>query len=119
MSAQSQCVRSKERRSCDSAQKEEACGSEEVDEGKLAYLFHLYASVSWKSVVKPRYRVIEQRFPAGTDYPGRLTFQLEIPAGLIRKTESSLAEKAGHLEMLRGGKKSKKEGLEKKDGTKK
>ncbi|KAL8892697.1 MAG: hypothetical protein Q9205_000189 [Flavoplaca limonia] len=40
-------------------------------------------------------------------------------AGLIRKTESSLAEKAGHLEMLRGGKKSKKEGLEKKDGTKK
>ncbi|KAL8859099.1 MAG: hypothetical protein Q9178_004362 [Gyalolechia marmorata] len=34
-------------------------------------------------------------------------------AGLIRKTESSLAEKAGHLEMLRGGKKSKKEGTEK------
>ncbi|KAI4249619.1 MAG: hypothetical protein L6R40_000408 [Gallowayella cf. fulva] len=35
-------------------------------------------------------------------------------AGLIRKTESSLAEKAGHLEMLRGGKKSKKGNLEKK-----
>lgn len=43
-------------------------------------------------------------------------------AGLIRKTEASLAEKAGHLEMLSGGKKGKKgEGGEKKkkDGGKK
>lgn len=31
-------------------------------------------------------------------------------AGLINKTERSLAEKAGHLEMLKGGKKGKKDG---------
>ncbi|KAL8808184.1 MAG: hypothetical protein Q9182_000248 [Xanthomendoza sp. 2 TL-2023] len=31
--------------------------------------------------------------------------------GLIRKTEANLAEKAGHLEMLAGGKKSKKGAL--------
>ncbi|KAI4145690.1 MAG: hypothetical protein L6R39_003727 [Caloplaca ligustica] len=31
-------------------------------------------------------------------------------SGLIKKTEQSLAEKAGHLEMLSGGKKSKKGG---------
>ncbi|KAF2265521.1 hypothetical protein CC78DRAFT_579269 [Lojkania enalia] len=35
-------------------------------------------------------------------------------AGLTAKTEKMLAEKAGHLEMLRGGKKDKKEG--KKEG---
>lgn len=32
-------------------------------------------------------------------------------AGLIKKTEQTLAEKAGHLEMLNGGKKTKKDTL--------
>ncbi|CAL8584429.1 hypothetical protein XPA_010031 [Xanthoria parietina] len=44
-------------------------------------------------------------------------------AGLIRKTEASLAEKAGHLEMLAGGKKGGKRGggeeKKQKDGEKK
>lgn len=35
-------------------------------------------------------------------------------AGLIGQTEKLLAEKAGHLEMLKGGKKEKKEKKEKK-----
>lgn len=37
-------------------------------------------------------------------------------AGLVGQTEKLLAEKAGHLEMLKGGKKDRKEG--KKDGKK-
>ena len=40
-------------------------------------------------------------------------------AGLVAKTERNLAEKAGHLEMLAGGKKKKgngEEGKGKKDG---
>lgn len=35
-------------------------------------------------------------------------------SGLVGQTEKLLAEKAGHLEMLKGGKKDKKEGGEKK-----
>lgn len=34
-------------------------------------------------------------------------------AGLVGQTEKFLAEKAGHLEILKGGKKDKKEGAKK------
>ncbi|KAL4922744.1 hypothetical protein BDW62DRAFT_2504 [Aspergillus aurantiobrunneus] len=42
----------------------------------------------------------------------------KLSAGLTAKTERSLAQRAGHLEMLAGGKKDKKAGKEKEKGGK-
>ena len=43
----------------------------------------------------------------------KLTVVKKYSSGLIKKTEQSLAEKAGHLEILKGGKKSKRDAPEK------
>ncbi|CAE7032238.1 hypothetical protein CFE70_004574 [Pyrenophora teres f. teres 0-1] len=40
-------------------------------------------------------------------------------SGLVGQTEKLLAQKAGHLEMLKGGKRDKKEGAKKEGGDKK
>ncbi|KAH7406584.1 hypothetical protein DE146DRAFT_607712 [Phaeosphaeria sp. MPI-PUGE-AT-0046c] len=62
---------------------------------------------------KPGARVIK---PKKASLISQNKIKKKSAAGLVGQTEKLLAEKAGHLEMLKGGKKDRKEG--KKEGKK-
>ncbi|KAI9707949.1 MAG: hypothetical protein M1820_004368 [Bogoriella megaspora] len=65
-------------------------------------------SVRGARVIKPKKAVLQKQ----------QNLKKKHSSGLTALTERKLAEKAGHLEMLKGGKKDRKEGDKGKKGTK-